>query len=273
MATQKTGSGVGYVYYPGGNTRVRGYLAKIWKIAREWDGEVAAILGSGPSMSQEVADIVRASGCRTIAVNNQAIATAGKPALAPWADILYAADATWWMHNAKAIQAFRGKKVTIANQNGLIAHGVPTDCVAVEHGGVTGFDERPSHVKTGANSGFQALHIAMHLGARRIVLCGFDMHAKKGEHWFGDHHWRRGARSRYDLFIRYFNASAKDMLKRAEIINCTPGSALTCFPFMDLKEALNAVCSVRETKAEDFGSEAQLSGGDRTSDCAIAEIA
>lgn len=235
-------------------------MARIWKIKPEWEGQVAAILCSGPSMTREVADTVHASGCRTIAVNNQAIDTYGTPALAPWADILYAADATWWQNNADAVAKFKGRKVTIANQNGLISFGVPTDALAVEHGGVAGFDERVTHVRTGTNGGYQALHIAIHLGAKRIILCGFDMHAKNGDHWFGDHHWRKGRTSRYDLFLRYFNETAREFLKRAEVINCTPGSALKCFPFMNIKEALDGVSGMRESSEIYAREDAQGSG-------------
>lgn len=52
-----------------------------------------AILGSGPSMSREVADTVKGR-CKVIALNDQAIdkVVDGKtiPAMAPWADVLFA---------------------------------------------------------------------------------------------------------------------------------------------------------------------------------------
>ena len=70
-----------------------------WTVPPLWQGETCAVLASGPSMSREVAELVRGR-VRVIAVNNQGIDTEvnGKlePALAPWADVLYAADAKWW---------------------------------------------------------------------------------------------------------------------------------------------------------------------------------
>jgi len=221
-----------------------------WKVEREWEGEACAVLASGPSMTREVAELVRSSGCRAIAVNNQGIAFGDRPAMAPWADILYASDSRWWHNHAREAMAFAGRKVTIA-QHGDREPNLIDDSVAVMgNGGVHGFDARPTHLRTGSNSGFAAVHLAIHFGARRVLLCGFDMHGKKGEHWFGDHYWRRGYRSRYDLFINTFKKAADEFQARAEIINCTPGSALTCFPFMDLKEALRGVPGMSEGEAQ-----------------------
>jgi hypothetical protein len=216
------------------------------KITREWEGQTCAILASGPSMTLQVAEQVRTSGCRAIAVNNQGIAFAGRPAMAPWADILYASDSKWWYNYQKEAAQFKGRKFTVHHIGGIAPHIITDDIHAMQHGGVNGFDERTTHLRTGSNSGFAATHLAIHLGARRILLCGFDMHCKRGEHWFGDHFWRRSYRSRYDLFINSFKRAAAEFMKRAEIINCTPGSALKCFPSMDLKDALDGLPIVRE---------------------------
>lgn len=221
-----------------------------WNVVREWEGETCAVLASGPGMTRAVAEAVRSSGCRSIAVNNQGVAFDGRPAMAPWADILYASDAKWWHNHAAAALAFKGRKVTIAQQGDRAPNLIDDSVAVMGHGGVNGFDERPTHLRTGSNSGFAAVHLAIHFGARRIVLCGFDMHGRKGEHWFGDHFWRRGYRSRYDLFLNTFKRAAPEFLARAEIINCTPGSALTCFPVMTLAEALYGVPGVPESAAE-----------------------
>ena len=237
-------------------------MRTLWKITREWEGETCVLLGSGPSMTRAIADAVHERVCRTIAVNNQAIETYGHAALAPWADLLYAADAKWWMENAAAVAKYRGRKVSIAHSSGITQAAVTADTLVVGNGGAGGFDERTDHVRTGYNSGYQAVHIAIHLGARRIVLCGFDMRVQAGkEHWFGHHHWRVGHRSRYELFIKYFREAAPELLKRAEIVNATPGSALDCFPKVTLEEALNGLPVVcREAQACN-GNGAQASAG------------
>lgn len=217
-----------------------------WTVQKLWAGQTCAILASGPSMNREVARQVRESGCRVIAVNDQGIPKNGKPAMAPWADILYASDATWWHNMRREALEFAGRKVTIATQGNVTPSTIAPDVHMMGHGGIAGFDERPTYLKTGSNSGYAATHLAIHLGCARIVLCGFDMH---GSHWFGDHHWRGPHRSNYSIFLYHFRNAAKEFSKRATIINATPGSALRCFPFMELEEALHAVQDVREGEA------------------------
>jgi hypothetical protein len=221
-----------------------------WTLRKLWAGQTCAIMASGPSMTREVAQAVCESGCRVIAVNNQGIDTNGKPAMAPWADIMYASDATWWHNNQREALKFAGRKVTIATQGNVLPNTISDDVHVMGHGGVAGFDERPTHLRTGSNSGYAATHLAIHLGATRIVLCGFDMRVGDDGrgHWFGDHHWRGPHRTDYSIFLYHFRNAAQEFNRRAMIINATPRSALTCFPMMDLKEALRGVQDVREAE-------------------------
>lgn len=192
-------------------------------------------------MSREVADYVRGR-CRVIAVSNQGIDNRinGEihPALAPWADALIASDRRWWIENPHAVK-FAGMKFTVDPPGGCERFKHP-DVISMKNGGAVLFDDRPTHLGGGGNSGFHAVHLAAHFGARRVLLCGFDMKpSKNGQHWFGEHEWRQNFQMPFDLFIERFTQSAPAFRKRGiEIINCTPGSALKCFPFMSLQEAL-----------------------------------
>jgi hypothetical protein len=162
-------------------------------------------------MSAEIADA--AQGLPTIVINNT-------HQLAPWADILYAADEEWWQHHPEAM-AFPGSKVTVGNVRGVHR---------LEITGGLGFDADPRRVRTGSNSGYQALHIAVHTGAKRILLLGYDM---QGGHWHPEHNFplKTTTDSCYEKWIRRFGELAP-ILKGmgVEVLNCTPGSALTCFP-------------------------------------------
>lgn len=242
---------------------------KLWTIPRAWEGETCAVLGSGPSMSTAVAEQIRGR-CRAIAVNNQGVATVDakgkqRPALAPWADVLYAADRLWWQNNREQAEKFAGIKATVLpnGHRDMVVH--VSDARVLGNGGAQGFDDRPDHVRTGWNSGYQAVHMAAHFGVKRILLCGFDMHAKQGEHWHGDHRWRKGHESRYSLFVNAFTAVAPEYSKRGiEVLNCTPGSALKCFPMADLEEALDALFDVRETAPHSAGACSPGTGGNGT---------
>lgn len=229
-------------------------MTTLWRVEREWQGETCAVLGGGPSMSAEVAALIRGR-CRAIAVNNAGVPFVNAkgrsmPALAPWADVLYAADRMWWHNNRAAAEGFAGIKATVMPSGYHDFSVLVAGTHILGNGGPLGFDDRPDHVMTGFNSGYQAMHLAAHLGAKRVLLCGFDMHSKRGEHWFGDHRWRAGYASRHSLFVDAFTRGAPEFVRRGvEVINCTPGSALTCFPFVDLKEALNGMQDVREGEA------------------------
>lgn len=213
-------------------------------LQREWEGQTCAVMGSGPSMTYALSDSIHLLGIRTIAVNNQGIKCGEYPAMAPWADILFAADQKWWVNNADEALKFVGRKMTVAQAPMLNA--IPeviddsVDCIG--NSGPEGFDPRPNYIRTGGNSGYQSIHIAAHLGAKRILLFGFDMHNKNGEHWFGYHSWRPGHRGNYPLFMARFNELSKALRElKIEVINCTPGSDLKCFPIKSFEEVTDAL--------------------------------
>lgn len=209
-----------------------------WSVERDWEGATVAILASGPSMRAEDASYLYGR-CRVIAINNQGVPTAGRPAMAPWADILYAADVKWWLRTPGAFD-FAGAKVTIRPKLVSDDKKLP-GVLSLKYGGGWGFDDRPTHLRSGGNSGYQALHLATHLGVKRALLLGFDMQpaADGAEHWFGDHAWRPGFKSRYDWYVTRFEAGAKEFTKRGvEVLNCTADSALKCFPFAELRSVV-----------------------------------
>lgn len=207
-------------------------MSSRWKIEREWEGETCAVLASGPSMTQETANLVRGR-CRVIAVN-----TTYK--LAPWADILYAADREWWAGYPEA-RSFAGRKVTIlSNVDSLMEF---EELHYVENGGYGLIDPRATHVRTGKNSAYQAMHIAVHLGVKRILMCGLDMRPVNGrEHWHDDHPDGVRKTMPFNVWITLFNQAAPFLRARGiEVINCTPDSALHCFKKQRLEDALESV--------------------------------
>lgn len=197
-------------------------MATPWSVPRLFEGRTVAILATGPSMSQAVADTVRGR-CGVIAVQD-----AFK--LAPWADLLYGCDPEWWSHHQA--HTFAGLKVTCVDR---VPH---PEVMCLRNTGTRGFDPDPGCIRTGSNSGYQALHVAAHTGARRILLCGYDMH---GSHFFGPHPkpLRNTTESLFAVFIRNFDAIAAALKARGiEVFNCTPGSRLRRFPFADLGSML-----------------------------------
>jgi hypothetical protein len=184
----------------------------------KWQGRTVAVLASGPSMSQEVAD--RVKGLPAIVVNNTF-------RLAPWADVLYAADAKWWAVTPGAME-FAGLKLSCEPVRGI---------QNLRNAGASGYSDEPDCVHTYGNSGAQAIQIAAKAGASRILLFGFDF---RGSHWHGEH--PKPLRNASQEILRQRAESMKvlaaELAKRSiEVRNCTPGSALTCFPRHEMEKS------------------------------------
>lgn len=108
----------------------------------------------------------------------------------------------------------------------------------------------PRHLHQGGNSGYQAINLAVLMGAERILLLGFDMKlgAAGRVHWHGDHPetMRQPSGSTFRNWRQKFAAAAIDAEQAGiEVVNCTPGSALECFPMATITEALNCPTRAR----------------------------
>lgn len=106
-----------------------------------------------------------------------------------------------------------------------------------------GVSRNPDFIHHGHSSGFCLLNLAVLMGAKRIVLLGYDLHyapdyngaeRKIGatpRHFFGEYpsalqHWPKVSVKEgvhLNLIRQYESVTGLD------IINCTPGSALKCF--------------------------------------------
>lgn len=210
---------------------------KPWSTWRLWPGETFVVIGSGPSLTlRQVADIWQArvlGRVRVIAVNTSYQA-------APWADVMYACDYKFFEWHASTIFAkpgnfgFMGIKVTVDRKavktwprlkwlQGVDKPGLSGECGVIHYG---------------KNSGYQAVNLAYLMGAAKILLVGFDHHFPRNEaHWHGDHPDK--VRSWYERWLPGWQTVAHQLPELGlEIINCTPGSALTVFKSGKLKKEI-----------------------------------
>lgn len=198
-----------------------------------WQGQTAFCIAGGASLCKEQTKYT---------IDHKVIAVNDAYKIVPHANILYACDRQWWeWHNG--CPKFGGYKL----QHDHAVHDDTTGNIppypaidVILSSGLSGFDDNPARIRTGGNSGYQALHIAMHLGAKKIILLGYDMHAKGiKSHWFGEHPNGRQSDSRYADWLKEFPAlQAAATLRNQQIINCTPNSDLKCFPMMSIEDAL-----------------------------------
>lgn len=200
-------------------------VADWWRVPREWPGETVFIIGGGPSVPVGRIDELR--GRRVIAINDAGLV------LAPWADVLFFADQRWLAWNEPDLHLHKGRwKVTrrIVRQP---PKGI--EIRSVRYSQCMGFSRDPG-VISGFCGGGNAINLAYHLGAARIVLMGFDMRP-------GNWHDRHRAPPLSDQHALKFIPAIERMAPElaadgVDVINATPGSALTCFPVVHPDEVL-----------------------------------
>jgi hypothetical protein len=196
-------------------------------VPRLCPGGTVVCIASGPSLTKEDVDYCRGKADAVIVVNNGY-------QIAPWADCLCASDLRWWHWHVKGVKAFAGLKYATSRQCATIP-GVEV----LRNCGGAGLEMKPDGVRHGLNTGYRAVNVAVHFGAKRILLLGYDMQQgpNKKEHWHGDHPNR--SRSPYAAFIKRFGSLVEPLQTLGiEVLNCTPDSALPYFQMVPLREAL-----------------------------------
>lgn len=206
-------------------------------IPRIFDGQSCAICAGGPSLTGF--DWNRLRGKNIIAINRAY-------EVLPFAQVLWWSDARFWRRN----------KV------GLLAHAAPWKATACldyrpnenpedaldpsvheyHFSGLRGFDPRPAYLRHGNCSAHAAIHLAAHLGARRIVIFGLDMKQADG----GAAHWHDGhgalpttTAQMADLMLPHFAPLALALADRdIEVVNASPDSALTVWPRCSIDDGL-----------------------------------
>lgn len=188
-----------------------------WQVPRAWEGETAFVLGGGRSLDLVDVGRLREAG-RVIAVNDAGLVRA------PWADVLYFADAKWLNWNRDELHRFTGSRL-VTRMTETPAAG--REVLQVHRDKVNGLSRDPGAV-AGWCSGSNAINLAFLFGARRIVLLGFDMRPGR---WH-DRHKRRSKPTIYaDRFIPALERMARELRTEGiDVVNATPGSALACFP-------------------------------------------
>lgn len=196
------------------------------RVPRLCEGGTVVCIGGGPSLTAADVDHCRGRASAVVAINDAY-------RLAPWADVLYAADAQWWNWHQGA-PTFPGLKYSL--QRDASRWGVQI----LRNSGEQGLETDPTALRTGRNGGYQGVGIAFHLAGpgSRILLLGYDMHAHSGRsHWFGDHPHPRS--SPYATFLERFRSLVEPLRAAGvTVINCSRVSELELFPKQPITEAL-----------------------------------
>lgn len=196
-------------------------------VPRLWPGSTIVCLASGPSLTPE--DV---AFCQ---VRARVIAIKDTVRLAPWADVLYGCGCDtgqWWQRIGSTLN-FPGLAYTLDKAAAKWA-------TPLRNAGPVGLETDPTGLRTGSNSGYQAINLAVHLGAARIVLLGYDMQVtadRTKDHFYGTHPWQ--PHIPVLAFLPHFQGLVDPLRALGiEVVNATRQTALTCFPRAPLAEAL-----------------------------------
>ena len=234
----------------------------MWKIPKIWGGGDAWIIGGGASIPLQFdvpEDVIQQviSGaaspsayspymkdihsCHVIAVN-----MAYK--IGDWIDMVIFGDQGYFLKEKNNLADFPGIKVSVtpAARDIPWVRYIPRDTSHPK-----GITTNSKAISWNLNTGAAAINLAAHLGAKRIILLGFDMKLGKGnmQHWHNlyqkgpviEKDIRRMKKLPFDRHLSCFPAIAADAKKLGiTILNASPDSAITAFPKVTVKEILQA---------------------------------
>ena len=185
-----------------------------------------SIIGGGPSLKGFEWNKLR--GKKTIALNK---------AIQFWpeANAVYWTDGRVWSWLKDDIIKFKGKRFTLAPRS------YPCEVTLLKRGKKLGIEWSLDSIAHGNNSGAAAINLAIHLGAKRIILLGYDMgRNNKESHFHGGYPTKVTADNIYkNQFLPAFDSISKDLKgKDIQIFNACPTSKLTTFRKITIEESL-----------------------------------
>jgi hypothetical protein len=231
-----------------------------WIVPKIWDGGEVWILGGGPSLIeqfnipkevvQQVLDKKMSPNAyspylsaihkkHTIGVNVSYL-------MGDWIDIVFFGDNGFFLGNQENLASFPGLKVTCHPNAGKQSWA---KYLARDNKYTKGISTNPQMVSWNGNSGGASINLAYHMGAKRIILVGFDM--KLGEanmqHWHNAYNRLEMLQTNpnfkalpFNRHLLGFTEIAKDAKKLGiEIINASPNSAINVFEKVSVSDLLS----------------------------------
>lgn len=181
------------------------------------------LVGGGPSLRGF--DWSKLYNKTTIAINRAF-------EVCPKTSIIYFSDLRFWHWYQDKLIKHPAKKIT----GSRLIH---SDVINYKITGSKGLDLMAGCLRSGNSSGYAAINLAVHLGATRIILLGYDMSMQQQYH-----HWHNGYATLFSSrcfskMLPFFDSLKKPLERLAiEIVNACPGSKINVFPKIALDEIL-----------------------------------
>ena len=229
----------------------------IWQVPRMWEGGDVWIIGGGPSVPKQfgipekvIQKVVEGtsppsaySKYMSLLQNKHTIGINVAYLLGDWIDMVFFGDKGFYLKHESKLAEFPGLIVSChpeADKIDWIKY-TPRD-----NSRVKGISQDPRKVSWNGNSGSAAISVAVHAGAKRIILLGFDMklNSHNNQHWHDIYkrgkietpmdwkHWQP-ILERQMLGFKHIAKDAEEM--GITIINASPTSEITHFPKISIK--------------------------------------
>lgn len=223
-----------------------------WEVVKLWPNSTVFIVGGGASLnttglmwSKDNAETILKSVSDNLSIihDKRVIGVNNAFELGDWVDICFFGDERWLGWNRHKLVEFPGLVVcNVPVSGGEWVH-------KLHRNEQPGIDTRPTHCCWNKNSGCAAINLAALLGAKVIVLIGFDMDVDKET---GQHDWHKmhkiennpGYNTPYvERFLPSMPAIKRDCDKLGvNVINTSMNSAIEEFEKMSLREAVKTFC-------------------------------
>ena len=199
-------------------------------VPRCFDGETVVCIGSGPSLMKEDVDFIEKKA------KTRAIGCNDAYRMAPWIDVLYAADHAWWQQHIRYVEMVCAAQLWTQSKTARDQWDLNWVILTDE----PGLSHDPMTIHSGGHSGYQALNLAYLMGAKRILLLGYDCQRTRGQdHWFGQHIGGLTTAMDVEKWVAAYDSAWGDLrLDDVEVINCSRSSAITCFPKSTIRKVL-----------------------------------
>lgn len=195
-------------------------------VPRLFPGATIICAASGPSLTKF--DLATCWQFPIVAINDTY-------RLVPEAAVIFAAEATWWKRTPAARQRPSYKYcLSPAWKDGT--DGITT----LVRTGQRGLELDPTGLRSGGHSGYAAINLAYHLGAKTIVLLGYDMQPGPDgvQHWFGAH--PDGSHPRYAQWLGLYNRLSWELWQHGvRLWNASRETAIPDVTRCTLKAALD----------------------------------
>jgi hypothetical protein len=222
-----------------------------WKVPKLWEGSTAIIIGGGPSMLKQfnvpdsIIQDVYAGKIQPSAYSpyleqihkSHVIAVNVAYKIGTWIDVVFFGDPSTWQEDKANLVQFKGLRVTCAKE---LDNDTRLKWLQRDPRKRHGISTNPEMVSWNNNSGAAAINLAVHMGAKRIILLGFDMKLdkEKNQHW---HKFYSTSEKQIASAFRRHLTGFREIKQDAdqlgiEIINANPDSAITQFPRMNFKD-------------------------------------